>query len=95
MRKWLLGAVCATLVVAAPKEATAFDDGNELLEFATSEDSSDRLAYLTYVTGASQAFSLALAVYELPPAYCVVGTPNRESRLQNSDRFGAAQEHPS
>ena len=78
MRKWLAAAVCATLAIAAPKEAIAFEDGNELLEFATSKDSSGRLAYLTYVSGVVQAFSLALAVYKLPPAYCVVGTPNED-----------------
>ena len=40
MRKWLLGAMCATLVVAASHDAGAFKDGNALLEHAESETKS-------------------------------------------------------
>ena len=75
MRKWLLGAVCAALVIAVPKEAPAFVDGHEMLEVATSEDTFDRISYLKYVEGVVAASSLILAAYELPPAFCVVGTP--------------------
>ena len=37
MRGWLLGAMCAALVVAAPQSARAFKDGHELLEAAESK----------------------------------------------------------
>ena len=38
MRKWLMGAICAALVVAAPQSARAFSDGHELLEAAESKN---------------------------------------------------------
>ena len=78
MRKWLIGAICAALVVVAPKEAAAVEDGHQLLHIASSEAFGDRLSYLSYVFGVSQAYSLALAVHELPPSYCLSGTKNED-----------------
>ena len=37
MRGWLLGAMCAALIVAAPQSARAFKDGHELLKAAESK----------------------------------------------------------
>ncbi len=37
MRKWLLGAICVTIIVVVPQSAGAFKDGHALLEAADSE----------------------------------------------------------
>ena len=51
MRGWLLGAMCAALVVAAPQSARAFKDGNALLEYAESENEILNLLFIMYVAG--------------------------------------------
>ena len=51
MRKWLLGAMCATLVVAASHDARAFSDGHALLEAAESEDEALNFGFIMYVAG--------------------------------------------
>ena len=51
MRKWLLGAMCATFVVAASHDAGAFKDGNALLEYAESENEILNFLFIMYVAG--------------------------------------------
>ena len=51
MRKWLLGAICAALVVAAPQSVRAFSDGHQLLEAAESENIVDEAMFVMYVAG--------------------------------------------
>ena len=51
MRKWLLGAMCATVVVAAPQSARAFSDGHELLKAAGSKDRVREAMFIMYVAG--------------------------------------------
>ena len=77
MRKWLMGAICATLIGGMPEGARAFNDGNHLFESATSEHPVDQLSYLMFVVGVARAFSLALTLHELDQGYCVdERTPN-------------------
>ena len=71
MRKWLIGAVCAALVSAAPKYALSFGDGSWLLENGTSDETMISYAYLHYVVGVSDGYLLALLALDIPPTYCV------------------------
>ena len=54
MRKWLLVATCAALVVAAPQSARAFKDGHALLKGAESESETLNLGFIMYVAGVAQ-----------------------------------------
>ena len=51
MRKWLLGTICATVIVAVPQSAGAFKDGHALLEAADSENEILILGFTMYVAG--------------------------------------------
>ena len=51
MRKWLLGTICATVIVAVPQSAGAFKDGHALLEAADSEIEILNLGFTMYVAG--------------------------------------------
>ena len=51
MRTWLLGAMCATLVVATPQSAMAFKDGHALLKNAESESEALNFGFIMYVAG--------------------------------------------
>ena len=51
MRGWLLGALCAALVVAAPQSARAFKDGHELLKAAESENEIQSFGFVMFVAG--------------------------------------------
>ena len=51
MRGWLIGVMCATLVVAASHDAGAFKDGNALLEYAESENEILNFGFTMYVAG--------------------------------------------
>ncbi len=54
VRKWLIGAIC-TALVAVPKETLAFQDGNHLLDWATSDDIALEGAFMMYVIGVRDA----------------------------------------
>ena len=51
MRGWLLGAMCAALIVAAPQSARAFKDGHALLKGAESESETLNFGFIMYVAG--------------------------------------------
>ena len=51
MRKWLLGAMCAMLVVVAPQSARAFSDGHELLKAAESKHDVIKVGFVMFVAG--------------------------------------------
>lgn len=71
MRKWLAGAICAALFISAPNKAIAFTDGNQLWELAISEDMGFQLAYLAYIRGVVNGFSLSLQLNDLEREYCL------------------------
>ena len=71
MRKWLRGAICAALVVAAPQSARAFSDGYELLKAAESEDSLLRIAFVSYVAGVAHGVQHQVKSLKLFPLFCV------------------------
>ena len=68
--------ICAALVAAVPKESAAFEDGNDLLEHATSDKPWENLAYFTYVIGVRDGFSAALQSNGLNEVYCTTGHPH-------------------
>lgn len=76
MKKILVSVACVFLILTTPKSSGAFPDGNWLLEQATSDDTFDKLGYLTFVIGVSRGYRLALAINGLPPAYCVTEPHN-------------------
>lgn len=51
MRKWLLGAVCAALIIATSQSARAFEDGRALLKAANSESEVQYYGFVMYVAG--------------------------------------------
>ena len=51
MRGWLLGAMCAALLVATPQSAGAFKDGHALLMDAESESEVRKFGFVMYVAG--------------------------------------------
>ncbi len=51
MRKWLIGAICATVVVAMPQSAGAFKDGHALLKAAESKNEIQSFGFVMYVAG--------------------------------------------
>ena len=76
MRKWLLGAMCATFVVAASHDAGAFKDGNALLEYAESENEILNFLFIMYVAG------VAAGARDVTIRWKVLGKlENRESDL--------------
>lgn len=59
VRKWLMGAVCAAILAAAPQGAQAFDDGHKLLEFVSfPEDTKAHAYYGGYVSGVAHTLTL-------------------------------------
>ena len=86
MSKWVLGAMCAVLVVAAPKGATAIQDVKTLFEYATSGKEVEKTIYGAYVSGIAHGFSAALEVYDLTPLYCV-GDPYDITNGDIADAF--------
>ncbi len=77
MRKWLLGAICAALVVAAPQSARAFSDGHELLKAAESESRIREAMFTMYVAGVTagvrdvaQALELS-GKFDISQPFCV------------------------
>ena len=71
MRKWLIGAMCAAMIVTVPKGAKSFENGHDLLEFAISENLGFRTSYYMYVAGIERGISLALDVLQMDPFYCI------------------------
>ena len=73
-QKYLVGAMCAALIVVAPEEALAINDGNELLEFATSEQPWVQGHYAGYVVGVVHGFHMAYALWEKDVPFCLGDT---------------------
>ena len=71
MKKWLIVAMCTTLVVAAPKYAMGFGDGNWLLESAVSDDPAVTYGYLNYVLGVSDGYQLTFIASDSSTIFCV------------------------
>lgn len=70
-QKYLVGAMCAALIVTAPNEALAIRDGNELLEFATSEQPLVQAHYVGYVVGVVHGFHMAYVLWEKDVPFCL------------------------
>ena len=72
MRGWLLGAMCAALIVAAPQSAMAFKDGHALLKNAESESEALNLGFVMYVAG------VAAGARDVTTRWIVLGKINRD-----------------
>ena len=70
MRGWLLGAMCAALVVAAPQSARAFKDGHELLEAAESKNRTQGAIFTMYVAGVAHGVQHQVRSLRLFPLFC-------------------------
>lgn len=70
MRKWVIGPICAALVIAAPQSAGAFGDGHALLKAAESEDITLEAMFIMYVAGIADGVALIRGLHKLPPLYC-------------------------
>ena len=70
MRKWLIGAICAALVVAAPQSAGAYKDGHELLEAAESRDITMEALFAMYVAGVAHGVQHQVKSLKLFPLFC-------------------------
>ena len=85
MRGWLLGAMCAALVVSTPQTAGAFKDGHHLLKFAGSRDIGERTAFTMYVVGVAHGVQYQIRLLQLFPIFCI------EGKITNEDAGNAVR----
>ena len=72
MRGWLLGTMCAALLVAAAQSAMAFKDGHALLKDAESESEVRNFGFVMYVAG------VAAGARDVTTRWIVLGKINRD-----------------